>query len=91
MPYGDPPGWQEAMFGAYRPQFWPPLYHYQPEPWGYRYTKTITTTGTDTQPVAVPVDEERIRKIVREEIAELPIQFDVPDAPPEKGTPDGGR
>ena len=30
-----------------------------------------------------PVDDERIRKIVREEIADLPIPFDVPDAPPE--------
>jgi hypothetical protein len=34
-------------------------------------------------PVAAPVDEDRIRKIVREEIAGLPIRFDVPDAPPE--------
>jgi hypothetical protein len=30
------------------------------------------------------VDEERVRKIVREEIADLPIPFDVPDAPPEQ-------
>lgn len=48
-------------------------------PWGW------TTTTTTTQPVtpAPTVDEERIRKIVREEIADLPIPFDVPDAPPE--------
>lgn len=52
-----------------------------------------TTTTDNTNPVpprviptpAAPVDEERIREIVREEIADLPIPFDVPDAPPEDG------
>ena len=45
---------------------------------GWYYMRRI-----EQRPPRPPVDEERIRKIVREEIADLPIRFDVPDAPPE--------
>lgn len=36
-----------------------------------------------TAPAAPAVSEEQIRRIVREEIANLPIQFDIPDSPPD--------
>lgn len=72
-PYGGPiwidPRWLEA-------HGWPD------ESWGWRET-TITTTGANTTPYPKPVTEDRLREIVREEIAELPIKYDVPDAPPE--------
>jgi hypothetical protein len=43
---------------------------------------TVTTTNTTEVPAAsTPVDEDRIREIVRQEIAELPIKYDVPDSP----------
>lgn len=57
---------------------WLEAHGWPDESWGWR-----TTTTTDTAPYAKPVSEKRIREIVREEIAELPIKYDVPDAPPE--------
>lgn len=45
------------------------------------WTTTITTvtTTTTTSPV---MEEDRVRAIIREEIAALPIRYDVPDTPP---------
>jgi len=85
MAYGDP--WTRR----YGPIWIDPRF-YQPEPWRWRYPPqrpTFPDAGLPTPPYAPPlpapqpVDEERIRKIVREEVADLPIPFDVPDAPPE--------
>jgi hypothetical protein len=39
-----------------------------------------TVTTDRTTPSRPPVTEEDIRRIVREEIAELPIKYDVPDS-----------
>jgi hypothetical protein len=71
----------------YRPMFGPlwvdpnylHRYGWPAEPWGY-HTRTVTTTRRSG---AQPVGEERIREIVRQEIAGLPIPFDVPDSLPE--------
>ena len=54
---------------------------------GQWITKTVTTNGTGSlppefQPTPPPVDEEQIRKIVRQELHDL-MPVDVPDAPPE--------
>jgi hypothetical protein len=68
----------------------PPPRDYWDSPWRYgRGMPGDWYYERRTYPVAPvpaprPVDEERIRKIVREEIANLPIPFDVPDAPPEQ-------
>lgn len=63
----------------YRPMFGPiwidPNYYRQ---WGWTETTNVT------RPYAQPADEGGIRKIVREEIADLPIKYDVPDVPPDE-------
>ena len=53
----------------------PPPRDYDWSPKGEWRTKTTTTTY-------VPVDEDRIRKIVRKEIADI-MPINVPDHPPE--------
>lgn len=79
MAYGDP-----YPHGFPSGPIWIDPNYLQYHRWGRGWTdRTITTTGTQPFVPLQPVDEERIRKIVREEIAELPIPFDVPDAPPE--------
>jgi hypothetical protein len=71
-------------YGFHRGPVWiDPRYLERRAPWTWGWVETVTTDHT--APYAPPVDEERIRKIVREEIAGLPIPFDVPDAPPEDG------
>lgn len=62
----------------------PPRNYWQNDGWGW---ETWTVTTNRTLPIMSPqqpVDEELVRRLVREEIADLPIPFDVPDAPPEK-------
>jgi hypothetical protein len=58
-------------------------------PWGVPYLPpqtaipTWTYYSTTTTPLPAPeVDEERVRRIVREEIADI-VAIDVPDHPPE--------
>jgi hypothetical protein len=43
---------------------------------------TVTTTTSTTTPIAQPLTEEQVRKIVRQEMADL-VNPDIPDAPPE--------
>lgn len=81
MPFGD-------SFPRYGGPIWiDPHYYYrrQYQPMPSRWSETYTTDNTG--PVApqqpAPPTEDQIRKIVRQEIADLPIPFDVPDAPPE--------
>lgn len=62
-----------------RPRFNPfsyPYYHY-----GRRFQR-LEPGPWESWPWP-QVDEDRLRRIVREEIAQLPISYDVPDTPPE--------
>jgi hypothetical protein len=47
------------------------------------YTYTFITSNNSPSWPQPQVTEERLRQIVREEIAKLPVKFDVPDVPPE--------
>jgi hypothetical protein len=65
------------------PRAWTDPY-WRPGDW-YHERRTYPVPKMPSPEMPSPaVDEERIRKIVREEIASLPIPFDVPDAPPEQ-------
>lgn len=63
----------------------PPSDWFEGQRWSYKYgTPRISDPRVIPAPVVPkPFDEEQIRRIVREEIADLPIPFDVPDAPEE--------
>jgi hypothetical protein len=59
------------------------------DPWVWKIAPDVGKPHPYSSPQRIapaPLDEERVREIVRKEIADLPIPFDVPDAPPE-GTP----
>ena len=76
-----------SFFGApwhHYPRHYDHLYRaLRREDFGWYWEQIKRTPVVEPPPPPPPADEERIRKIVREEIAELPIPFDVPDAPPE--------
>jgi hypothetical protein len=81
--YGDPPYPGQHAYG---PIWMDPRYfhHYRPQrPGPWERWEITTTDHTTPHAPPQPVDEDRIRRIVREEIARLPIKFDVPDALPE--------
>lgn len=77
-PWGRGTTWIGPNYYRYRP--W-----YTPEPTSWPWPDAGRPVPyTPPRPTApAPVDEEAIRKIVREEIADLPIPFDVPDTLPE--------
>ncbi len=56
-----------------------------PPPVSGWYTTTDRTTLLP-EPGQVPMTPEQVRRIVREEIADLPIPFHVPDVLPERTT-----
>lgn len=63
--------------------YWDLLYRPQRVPggiWGNWWEWTVTTDRTT--PASPAIDEDSIRKIVREEIADI-LPIDVPDTPPE--------
>lgn len=61
---------------SYYDHLWRPV-QYQPGSWlGWK-----TITSDRTIPINPQRSEEDIRRIVREEIAKLPIKYDVPDTP----------
>lgn len=49
--------------------------------WDRWIWRTVTTTTT--KPIQPATDEEQVRKIVREELADV-LPVDVPDEPPEE-------
>lgn len=50
--------------------------------YGWTWTTTRIVTTNHTQPQAPPLDEDAVRKIVRQELADL-MPIDVPDHLPE--------
>lgn len=75
-------------FGLFDPIWIDP--YYQPKrasrqaPWRTTITEPYASrTDSTGAPLPDSIDEERVRRLIREEIANLPIRFDVPDVPPE--------
>jgi hypothetical protein len=65
----------------------PDAYNWDPDRWGpgmWHYAKRVykTTTTNTTQPEPQGLTEADIRRIVREEMADI-VSVDVPDYPPE--------